>query len=84
MEKITVQLDAVRSMDCPRCGAPAGVVCKTPKGYEKADGKPHADRVTAFLKSPGFNIERYMKGVPRSVKVLKRGPLDGTMKAPVL
>ena len=33
---------------CPKCGAPAGSLCKTANGRDVTESYPHIDRVHAF------------------------------------
>jgi len=47
--------DAIRAMNCPRCGAKYNDACRTPKG--RIAPTPHGERTSALFKT-GYNLNR--------------------------
>lgn len=43
--------DAKAAMNCPKCGAPAGKECQTPKGRKTIGGVPHTERTAALIET---------------------------------
>jgi hypothetical protein len=50
--------DADNWVGCPKCGQPAGKVCRTPKGRKAI--YPHGERVQALRQHPEYNQKNYI------------------------